>query len=316
MRNNKFNREGLTHIYFDKKTDKYSNVALGILCRAIGHNLKITYINMKKHSFEIIYSFRKYLLKNVSFFDYNSFELKYLGKKDLIIFDNFDFEKFSLKELDYILNNREKNTEIVFVFSNKKEFNLVKGKFDLISNYVYKTNKEGRENLTNVYGNGKGKSTYCFGCSIRKIINKKNAKIIYFDKGGDFYGEKYFFDKLNKTNNNFNYKSFGLSRIENESFRFENFSDDFKEAKKGLYEIKNSFKHNFIVADELNTTINNFLIDENDILEVLKESDKKILISGRGASEKILDICKNLIEVREEKHYFNEGFGTRKGIDL
>ena len=103
MAKHKFSREGLNHIYFDKKTDKYSNVALGILCRAIGHNLKIAYINNKKYSFNIIYSFRKYMLKNVSFFDYDSFEIKYFNNYDIIIFDNSDFESLSKEQIKSIL---------------------------------------------------------------------------------------------------------------------------------------------------------------------------------------------------------------------
>ncbi|MFW6285950.1 MAG: cob(I)yrinic acid a,c-diamide adenosyltransferase [Nanoarchaeota archaeon] len=322
MKAQKNNRKGLSHIYLDEEQEKQSNVALGILCRAIGHNLKITYINSKRNAFQIIDSFSAYLLKNINFFDYDSFCLDYIKNNDLIIFDNFSFSHLSINQIDEILINKKKQTEIIFVFKKQKEFNAIKKKFDLISQYKYTKNPKGRNNITNIYGNGKGKSTYVFGRAIKELINNniknnnQTLQIIYFDKGGDFYGEKYFFTKLNKAKLNFNYKSYGLSRIENNEFRYTNIPQDIKEAQKGLLEIKNSFQIDLLIADELNTTIDSKLLKEEEIIKVLKSIKNQILISGRTTNKKIIEIAKYKIEVIGQKHYFDKNYGCKKGIDL
>ena len=55
-------------------------------------------------------------------------------------------------------------------------------------------------------GDGKGKTTASLGLAIRAIGNNLKVGIIYFDKGGDYYGERKILDKLK--NDGLNYAAF------------------------------------------------------------------------------------------------------------
>jgi len=44
-------------------------------------------------------------------------------------------------------------------------------------------------------GHGKGKTTASLGLAIRVLGRNKKTAIVYFDKGGDHYGERKILDK-------------------------------------------------------------------------------------------------------------------------
>ena len=87
------NREiGCNHLYLDSNCSIFSNVAVGMISRALGYDLKIAYFNLKKNSFVLIDFFYKFHLENLDFLSYDSFVLDSLDKYDLVILDNFDFD--------------------------------------------------------------------------------------------------------------------------------------------------------------------------------------------------------------------------------
>lgn len=347
--------KGLTHAYLDEKQDGYSNVAAGLLTRAVGHGLKVAYVDVKS-SASRFFNFLEnicishFFVKNFSRLHIETFSFKNskiqrgilpvvefytidskifwnsLENFDLVIFDNFEFrediDKYAV--LNFI-NSKNPMTETIFVFSSKKDFNEIKDNFDLVSEYKY-TNNAGllsKKNIYNLTGEGKGKSTYSFGFIIREFINKKDVKLIYFDKGGNFYGEKIFFNNLKKwsTQNRFygkfDYVTTGLARFDGQSFRFENTPADEKEAKEGLMLLKTALrKQTPVIAEELNTTIHTGLLTTKEVRDVLENVENELLITGRYAPKSLLDISSKIIEVIEHKHYIKKGYGVKKGIDF
>ncbi len=296
-----------THIYFDEYLDRYSNVALGLIIRALGYNLKIAYFNSRTNQLKLIEFFRNF--ENIDFFfdDYIPDKLNY----DLIIFDNCNFDTLKKNEIIDMIKN--KNSEYVFTFSVQEEYVQLKDSFDLVSEYEYEDNNLGKENITNISGDGKGKSTWCLGEIIRNLIKEKKVKLIYFDKGGDIYGERFFFEKLK--DKNLDIVVTGTQRFDGKTFRFENQKQDFSEAKKGLNELENSKNYNLIIADELNTTINSNLLQEKYVLDIIKDIDTKLIISGRYVKNSILKLCYEQIDVKHIKHYSKLSSKAKQGID-
>lgn len=346
--------KGLTHAYLDKEIEGFSNIAVGLLIRAIGHNLRIAYIDTQDkatkfnnflENLSLSYSFTKKfnrlsvdlytfkqnnkimksLIPQVEFYTIDE-KIFYQGLTDydLIIFDNLKENKVDKFKLLNLINNKGPETELVLIFSDEKEFNEIKDNADLITVYEYtKRQLFGSKGIINVTGNGKGKSTYGFGYLIRNFINKRDVKLVYFDKGGDFYGEKHFFESLkkwSKENNlygKFDYVSTGLTRFTEGKFRFENTDLDVKEAKEGLMLLKTSLKKQTpVIAEELNTTIQTGLLTIEEILPVLQNAANETVITGRYSPKEILDISTLIIEAKEIKHYSKKGEGVRKGIDF
>ncbi len=91
-------------------------------------------------------------------------------------------------------------------------------------------------------GHGKGKTTASLGLAIRALGRNKKVVIIYFDKGGEKYGERKVLDDL--ISNNFKYHVTGRERFDSitKKFRFGVKKEDKAEAQRGLRIIEKIFK--------------------------------------------------------------------------
>jgi len=167
-------------------------------------------------------------------------------------------------------------------------------------------------------GDGKGKTTAGLGLAIRAIGHGLKVGIIYFDKGGDFYGERKILDKL--INRKFKYRAFGLKRFEEgKGFRFKNIPGDIKQAKKAIQHAHKWFKENFdlIILDEINTTTKTKLLKLSDIINLLKKKPSKLelVLTGRYAHKNIIKLADLVSEVIPIKHYMYKGHSAKKGIE-
>ena len=333
---------GLTHAYLDTEIKEFSNVACGLLVRALGANLRVCYLNfnstlLSDFFMEIFNSNSFDNVNNVTFYEKNAkINLDNLNNYDLVLFDNFSFENISKDKILDFFKNKNKNLEVVFVFSNKNELEEIKEKFDLISYYQYNRNNYDLKGDTNsifnsnnfnlrynITGNGKGKSTYSFGYLIRNYIEKKDVALVYFDKGGDFYSERDFFNALekfsqkNSSYGKFNFFVSGNVRFDGENFRFKNCEEDIVEAKRGLELIRdNLVEKDLIVLEELNSTISLKLLNLDEVMYILNFLKSEVMITGRYSPKNLVSISNCLIEVIDIKHYSSKGHLVRKGIDF
>lgn len=346
--------DGENHIYLDENLDGFSNVAAGLMARAIGHGLKVAYVDSSNtgikytnflENISLNYSFVKKLgsfyVETFTFkskdmisrailpdVEFHNVDAKIFWDSikafDLVVFDNANIDVLGKFKIINSLKNRPVNQEVVFVLADKKNFEDLKEYFSLASHYNCKSKKNlMTSKIHAVTGNGKGKSTYGFGFLLRKYISKDDVKLIYFDKGGDFYGERNFFDalKLWSLNNNlygkFDYVPTGLQRFDGKRFRFENNDNDIIEAKEGLKLLKTALKKkSFVVADELNTVVKTGLVKLEDVRDVLEVVDYDFVMTGRYLEKEIFDIASIVVEVDEIMHYASNGKGVRRGIDF
>ena len=225
-----FRNYGKNYIYLDKKSTEFSNFAVGLLIRAIGHSLKIAYVDVsgKANRFfnfienlsldsSFVKTFKRMNLELFSFKSYDKISkviiplvefgtlnrdsfFKNLNSYDLVIFDNIDLNIISSQELNNIMRMKLKIINFIFVFSNVKDFNSVKDSAEIITEFKYKKNESLTSNpkIVNIFGNGNGKSIFAFGLLIRNFIEKRIVKLIYFDKVDREIGEIYFFNALKK----------------------------------------------------------------------------------------------------------------------
>ena len=160
-------------------------------------------------------------------------------------------------------------------------------------------------------GNGKGKTTCALGLSLRAVCNGYSVFFGQFLKGQD-YSELKTVDLLS----NFTIRQYGASH-----FIFDNPSDeDIKMAKDGLLDIKNEMltkKYDIVVMDEVNIAVHKYLITVNDVIDVLKARPKntEVILTGRYAHEKLIEIADLVTEMKEIKHYYTQGVMSRAGIE-
>ena len=165
-------------------------------------------------------------------------------------------------------------------------------------------------------GDGKGKTTASLGLAIRAIGGGLKVGIIYFDKGGDYYCER---DVLDKLKPDIEYLAFGLPRMTDGRFRFDNLPKDIEQAKEAIKQAEIWMKEDFdlLILDEINTTVKTELLKEEDILNLIKQKPEnlELILTGRYCPEKIMTLADLITEMKPIKHYADQGLDARRGIE-
>jgi cob(I)alamin adenosyltransferase len=168
--------------------------------------------------------------------------------------------------------------------------------------------------LVQVYtGNGKGKTSAAFGLALRAAGRELKVYIIQFIKGGFDYGELYVIDKIP----NITLKAFGRGKFITEKPPEK---EDVKLAEKALQlanEIIRRGEHDIVILDEINVALNLKLIALEEVLELIKNKPAhvELVLTGRHAPDQVIEAANLVSDMREIKHPFKQGYGSRKGIE-
>jgi len=161
-------------------------------------------------------------------------------------------------------------------------------------------------------GNGKGKTTAALGLSIRALGAGKKVFIGQFAKS-KYYSELETIEKLLK---NITIKQFGMG-----CFIFEKpKEEDIQAAQNGLKEITSiieSDEYDVIIMDEANIAVHYNLITTDELISAINRRSQRteIIITGRYAKQEIMDVADLVTEMKEIKHYYQQGVQARVGIE-
>lgn len=160
-------------------------------------------------------------------------------------------------------------------------------------------------------GNGKGKTTAALGLSLRAVCAGKK---VYF--GQFIKGMKYSELESQSILPNFEIHQFGR-----DCFIFNKpTKEDIQLAKDGLEacrKILTEGKHDVVVLDELNIAIYYKLFNVEEAIDAIKNRAPhvEVIITGRYAEEKLIELADLVTEMTEIKHYYRQGVPARKGIE-
>ena len=169
-------------------------------------------------------------------------------------------------------------------------------------------------------GNGKGKTTAAFGLAVRALCAGKNVYIGQFVKSMK-YNEtmlaELFAGRLNDD---------GFGKVCIEQFGNGCMLDrkplqaDIDAAERGLYECTeriSSGEWDVVILDELTVAVYLGLLAEDSVLSALcrRHPAVDVVITGRYASERLIDIADLVTDMQEVKHYYTKGVLSREGID-
>src|SRR5574344_178835 len=149
-------------------------------------------------------------------------------------------------------------------------------------------------------------------------IGNWKVLIIMFTKGGNDYGELNSFRELSDTiSDNLKIVQAGLNRIvykENQNEK------DIQEIKNGWELAKKAIQNHeyqLIILDEANIAIDLGILDVDEVVETLKHKpeDMEIVLTGRNAHPKIVEIAHLVSKIEPVKHYWDTGISARKGIE-
>lgn len=169
--------------------------------------------------------------------------------------------------------------------------------------------------LIQVYtGNGKGKTTAALGLALRAVGRGLKVCMIQFIKGGGAYGEHFAAEKL------FPLLTIHQTGRDGWIHRDRLDPEDIRIARETLELARLAVtggQYDLVILDEINGAAWFGLIETGAILELLaaKPATVELVLTGRGADERVLVAADLVTEMREVKHYYAAGVQARVGIE-
>jgi cob(I)alamin adenosyltransferase len=163
-------------------------------------------------------------------------------------------------------------------------------------------------------GEGKGKTTAALGTSLRACGHGMKVLIVQFIKASKDVGEVKVSNRLGP---NYKIVPMGHGFIWNK----ENENKHKKKALEAWEFVKrkiNSREYDVIVLDEFTHVLNLEFVSLQEALEILinKPKELHIIITGRKAPKKLIDIADLVTEMKSVKHPYDKGIKAQKGIEF
>ena len=227
-------------------------------------------------------------------------------------------EKFSSENISK-LDHQANKLGIGGMLSPEKDESLYKQRMqqrkDIQSKRI-KIRKEKKGLLIVFTGNGKGKTTASLGMALRTIGHGHKVAIIQFIKGGWNTGEE---KALKNFSSNISWHSLGegftwetQNRIRDEKL--------VKEAWQLAKEYIQDESYKLIILDEINIATKLGYLTSEEIITFIKSLNKRknhIVLTGRGASESIINYADLVTEMKLIRHPFKEqGIKAQKCVEF
>ena len=166
-------------------------------------------------------------------------------------------------------------------------------------------------------GNGKGKTTGAIGQTIRYLGQGKDVAFLQFIKSGKFpTGEDAFFKTISDRVLHIKGGK-GFVGILGDTLPLEEHAKAAQKLLGQAREIVQEKKYSLIVLDELNVAISLKLLVVEDVMRFLDDVPEKIdvYITGRDASQELIDRADVVTMCEEVKHPFHTGVVSKKYQD-
>jgi cob(I)alamin adenosyltransferase len=162
-------------------------------------------------------------------------------------------------------------------------------------------------------GNGKGKSSSAMGMICRALGYEMKVALVRFLKGEQQTGEDLFLDS-NPNVVSAHMESGFTWNTQDQELDKKLANETWLEAEKFLA----NPEINLVVLDEITYMINYNYLDEKSILKALsnRPEGQHVVITGRAATEGIIEASDTVSEVKDVKHAFRANIRAQKGIDL
>jgi len=82
-------------------------------------------------------------------------------------------------------------------------------------------------------------------------------------------------------------------------------------AKKALEK-----SYDLVVLDEIIVAMHFGLLDESELLALMEKAKCEVVMTGRGATQKLIDRADLVTEMKKIKHYFDRGIEAREGFEF
>jgi len=162
-------------------------------------------------------------------------------------------------------------------------------------------------------GNGKGKSSSALGMVARALGHGMKVGVVQFLKGDWDTGEIAFFKA--QPNVEWFIMASGFT------WETQNREQDILSSKEAWLSAKalladDSF--DLVVLDELTYLLHYDYLEEDQVLDAIMQrpDTQHLVVTGRGASDSLIEIADTVSDIKEIKHAFKRGIKAQKGLEF
>jgi cob(I)alamin adenosyltransferase len=163
-------------------------------------------------------------------------------------------------------------------------------------------------------GDGKGKTTAAIGTAVRAAGHGLRVYIVFFMKSEDYpHGEVNALSKLaNVTVASFSHKGW----VNKEDVKPEH-KEQARLALKAAREAMLSDNYDLVILDEVNVAINYKLISLDEVVKLISDKPQyvELILTGRYADPRLVQMADLVTEMLMIKHPYTRGIKARRGID-
>jgi cob(I)alamin adenosyltransferase len=178
-------------------------------------------------------------------------------------------------------------------------------------------NPKGRKGLVVVItGYGKGKTTTALGLAVRACGHNLRTVIIQFMKGDLYAGE---WDGIKKMSCPIELIATGkgFCGIQGNPYPFKEHRANAQEAVQLAREKLSSGQVDLLILDEINNALHLKLVDLDQVLELIRTKPPllHLVLTGRDAHPRVVELADTVSEIQEIKHAYRQGIEPQAGID-
>ncbi len=173
-----------------------------------------------------------------------------------------------------------------------------------------------KKGLIQVYtGDGKGKTTASVGQAVRAAGHKWKVCFVYLFKNPDDYG----YGELEALES-LGVRVFGFAQKHPHFYKDISPDEMRRQCLEGVDFIRNLFKEGacaLLIIDEMNIAVRDKFLQEEELLTLLEEKppELEIILTGRGATERVIEKADLVTSMTKIKHHFDQGIKSREGIE-
>jgi len=173
-----------------------------------------------------------------------------------------------------------------------------------------------RQGLVHIYtGEGKGKTTSAVGLGVRALSHGLNVCYSYYNKKPAQYGDTEIvsLEKLGA-------KIIGTAKG-HPSFRKMSVKEEYKTQTQYSFREMEKLIYNehfdMLIMDEILISTRDGFLEENKLIEFIKSKPQalELVMTGRGASEQLIELADYVSYIENVKHPFEMGIASRRGIE-
>lgn len=164
-------------------------------------------------------------------------------------------------------------------------------------------------------GDGKGKTTAALGMALRAAGHGQRVCVVQFVKGNPEVGEvaaaaKTADIEILQTGLGFVPAAGSPRHVEHRSA-----------AQEGLNKAREAIaggRYSMVILDEICVAVGRGLVDEQSVIDLVRQSPRQtcLVLTGRGATPRIIELADTVTEMRCVKHGYQAGWPAQKGVEL